>query len=159
MVETLSGAHINFSESSSGLIQLYPIWAAITFSLFWRLTEFIYIEQPELHLHPKLQSRVAEICSNTQDTDNERVYWQTKFIIETHSEHLIRGYQLLIAKGKIKPQHIRFYYFNPVDNKTEVINLKVDKLGNFITPWPNGFFSEASDLSYKLLEEQLKRQK
>lgn len=159
MVETLSGAHINFSEASSGLIQLFPILAAITFPQYDNpdRPEFIYVEQPELHLHPGLQTRIPEICSNIQDTEVKRVYSQTKFVIETHSEHLIRGYQLLIAQGKIKPQHIRFYYFNPVDNKTEVVNLKVDKLGNFITPWPNGFFSDAYDLTLKLLKTQLER--
>ncbi|GMU87024.1 MAG: hypothetical protein AMXMBFR48_22650 [Ignavibacteriales bacterium] len=153
-VKSLNGSIFPFQQSSSGLIQTFPIIASVYESYNFE-KDYILVEQPELHIHPKLQFQLAELLSGKKS----HPWLNTRFIIETHSEHLIRGYQLLIAQGKIKPRQIRFYYFNPVDNKTEVINLKVDKLGNFITPWPNGFFSEASDLSYKLLEEQLKRQK
>lgn len=158
-VKSLTGAISDYSESSSGMIQFYPIilkrFLPDIESYPLPFFRTLLIEQPELHLHPALHSEVAELCSNNSISPTT----SANFIIETHSEHLIRGYQLLIAKGKINPEKIRFYYFNPVKNKTKVVNLKVDEFGNFITPWPNGFFSEASDLSYKLLEEQLKRQK
>ncbi|MBV6511065.1 MAG: hypothetical protein FMNOHCHN_00544 [Ignavibacteriaceae bacterium] len=157
-VKTLSGVVLDYTECSSGFIQLFPIISSQYFPEYHFMSSpfrNILIQQPELHLHPALQSEIAELCSNNSPSSHSK----TKYMIETHSEHLIRGYQLLIAKRKIKPEHIRFYYFNPTKGKTKVVNLKVDNFGNFITPWPNGFFSEASDLSYKLLEEQLKRQK
>lgn len=154
VIRSSSGSTFRYDQSSSGFIQTFPI-ISLVFNPYVLEYSYMYVEQPELHIHPGLQHRMAELLVSANSQPNANL----KFIIETHSEHLIRGYQLLIAQGKLKPKNIRFYYFNPFDNKTEVTHLNVDKLGNFITPWPNGFFSEASDLSYKLLEEQLKRQK
>lgn len=155
MLVTQSGAEIGFSQSSSGLIQLFPLLAyASNNKEDYKYIAFI--EQPELHLHPQLQILMADILFGREYKSFGDV--RNRFIIETHSEHIVRSLQLRIARYKVFSKKLKFYYFEHNERgMTKTINLEVDKLGNFITPWPNGFFEESAELSYKLLEAQVER--
>ena len=96
-----SSAITNLSNASSGLLQVLPI---ISISFYVRGKEnqsykFIrIIEQPELHLHPKLQCYLSEFFC-------DKVLKDRNFIIETHSEHIIRKVQVLIAKADKNLEH------------------------------------------------------
>jgi len=128
------------SESSSGLIQLLPI---LITSIFESGT--ILIEQPELHLHPGLQTKLAEFLSQ----------WSAKgkkYIIETHSEHIIRKIQVLIAQNKLDRSLVKVYYIsNDKRRKNQIREMKIDKKGFFEGAWPDNFFDESYNLSKDLL--------
>lgn len=81
-------------------------------------------------------------------------------IIETHSEHIIRKFQLLVAKGELSNDEIAIIYIEPESEGMEsnIKSLDMNDIGNFINPWPSGFFDEASDLAYALIEAQANRQ-
>lgn len=152
-------AKINIVNASSGFKQVFPILLKIILNapsgmeLLIRelstIAQQVLIEQPELHLHPKLQSELIKYLVELNP--------QLNLIIETHSEHIIRKLQLLIAKGLLKHDDVAIYYFSNSKNKTKVKELKLDANGMFIDKWPNGFFDEAADLSYELLKEISKR--
>ncbi len=142
----------NLAGASSGLLQLLPI---IFKSLRFKADPsnvFKFIEQPELHLHPKLQSSLAEFFSSKNILDND-------LIIETHSEHIVRKIQVLIAQGKLNKEKVGIYYFDKDEKAgiTSIKDMELEDNGFFKEPWPNGFFDEASDLAYALLEAQIKR--
>lgn len=145
----------NIGSLSSGGKQLIPI--LLSFVNGFPVGNFA-IKQPELHLHPKLQMKLADLlfCNGfelLEDCSGGYV------VVETHSEHLIRRLQILIAQKKVYHDYVSVLYIAPVDGKntSEIINLKMDDKGLFTTPWPNGFFEESSVLNIQLIEEILKR--
>ncbi|NUG13468.1 DUF3696 domain-containing protein, partial [Acinetobacter seifertii] len=105
----------------------------------------ICVEQPEIHLHPRLQAELAEFFVETC-TKNQ-------WIIETHSEALILRIQKIIRNRKLingkrlKPEDISILYVIPSDKENdyegaEVIQIRLDEDGDFIDFWPEGFFEE-----------------
>ncbi|MBK7380319.1 MAG: DUF3696 domain-containing protein [Ignavibacteriales bacterium] len=132
----------SLSESSSGLQQIIPILV----KLLHYKEGTILIEQPELHLHPKLQAALAELFVDRVRKNKNAV------IIETHSEHLIKKLQVLIARGELKQEDIAVYYFDSDSGEVNVKRMEMDERGLFIEDWPNGFFDDATNLTLELFE-------
>ena len=107
----------------------------------------LMIEQPELHLHPKLQSQMADMFSKAISNSNNG----NTLIIETHSEHLIRKIQVLIAKGELDKEKVSVWYFDNSDGTTKIKEMIIAPNGFFKEPWPNGFFDDSANLSWELL--------
>lgn len=108
-----------------------------------RENSVICVEQPEIHLHPKLQAEMAEFFAETCNTN--------QWIIETHSEALLLRIQKLIRtkkkiNGKIlKPEDVSILYVLPSksqDQGAQVVQIRLDEEGDFIDFWPEGFFEE-----------------
>lgn len=95
----------------------------------------ICIEQPEIHLHPKHQTTLANLFV-------EGVARGNQFIIETHSEHLILRLQNLIREGKIRAEDVSVNYIDKEIDGSYCLQLRLNEKGDFIDPWPNGFFEE-----------------
>jgi predicted ATPase len=135
-----SGKILGFQDVGSGISYVLPIITSI-----W-CKQLSFIEQPELHLHPKAQCELADIFIASIKFNNSSV-------IETHSEHLLlriarrirettKGY-LLPDELKITPDDINIYFFDPQPNgSTSVKNIRIDKYGELLDRWPGGFFSE-----------------
>jgi hypothetical protein len=104
-----------------------------------RVGSLKYVEQPELHLHPRLQANLADFFIKTTETNK-----QLKWLLETHSEALILRLQKRIRNNMLNPDLVAVHYVNPVKGgHSEVIELRLDQDGDFIDEWPNGFFEEA----------------
>lgn len=139
----------NLADASSGVIQIFPILVSLTILTISNTR--LFVEQPELHLHPKLQSKLADIFSDTiKNSDNN-------LFIETHSEHLIRKIQVLIAEGNIDKNKVSVMYFNNKNGVTKVENMEIDDNGLFIKDWPDGFFDDSVNLTMELFEALRKR--
>lgn len=100
----------------------------------------ICIEQPEIHLHPKLQADLANFFAKDVLSDKSN-----QWIIETHSESLLLRFQRLIKYKELNPEHISIIYVNPTADGAEVIHIPLDEDGDFTVAWPNGFFDERLD--------------
>lgn len=109
------------------------------------------IEEPESNLHPALQSKLADLFVEASKAFN------TQFIIETHSEYLIRKLQFLTAKKEISPEDTVIYYFYPPDHPDVVsgrepqvkkINIRAD--GSLTGEFGSGFFDEADNIALEL---------
>lgn len=116
----------------------------------------IVVEQPELHLHPRIQARLPRLfCSGLSiiaDMKGKPVRSHTNFVIETHSEHLVRGFQVLVAKGQLQVEDIVIYYVEKDhDGLSTVRALNMDEKGFFNEPWPAGFFDQAYLQSMELI--------
>ena len=136
-----NGTTFNLTEANSGLIQLLPIIAALE-SLEHNT---LLIEQPELHIHPKLQAKLTELFVN-------KISEKKNIVIETHSEHIVRKLQILIAQNKIDIDKVAVLYFDNNNNSTNIRKMELDERGLFLEDWPDGFFDTSSDLSLQLLE-------
>ena len=101
----------------------------------------ICVEQPEIHLHPRLQANIADLLIETSRTgkDNSGNQW----IVETHSELLVLRLQRRIREGIISHKDVSVLYVDPQDDGSSTIQrLELDEDGTFIDEWPQGFFEE-----------------
>lgn len=142
-----------------GISQLLPILVQGIISQH----NIICIEQPEIHIHPRLQAElgsfIAACADRWQDIDPERAKdeWPppepgNQFIIETHSEHLILRLLRLIrdtTNGELKegekplrPEDVAVIYARPTEHGAELMELRISEDGDFIDKWPDGFFTE-----------------
>jgi hypothetical protein len=123
----------SITDVGFGISQVLPV---VVQSMFSR-GQLLCIEQPEIHLHPRLQ---AELGSLFADCTRER-YGNT-FIIETHSEHLMLRLQRLIREKKLTNEDVAVIYVEPTAEGSKCLHLRLDEEGDFIDRWPGGFFEE-----------------
>ena len=97
----------------------------------------ISIEQPEVHVHPKLQADLGDLLAEAIKEPR-----QNRFIVETHSEHLILRLQRLVRKKQIEPEDVSVIYVSRGSEGAKAERLHLDEDGDFIDEWPNGFFTE-----------------
>jgi len=137
-----SGHNVELQDVGSGIPFVLPILYAVACG------GLVRIQQPELHLHPALQSSIADVFVEEINRD-----LNTQFIVETHSEHLLL--RLLrrirdVEKGQCISEDLKLandqaavYYFDPqLSGGTVVTRQLITPLGDFYTDWPRGFFAE-----------------
>jgi predicted ATPase len=117
--------------------------------------QILVLEEPESNLHPNLQSLLADLLVKVIDK------YPISFIIETHSEYLIRKLQYLVAKQKISPDSISLNYFNMKYNGNSPF-IKVKKIpispdGRLEEEFGTGFFDEADNIAIQLFDIQKNR--
>ena len=110
------------------------------------------IEEPENYLHPAWQSKFADFLEFLMKDDD------FIFIIETHSEYLIRKLQYLTAKKEIKPEDTKIYYFHDPNNipkgEKQIKELNIREDGMIDDDFGPGFFDESVRLTMDLLKLQ-----
>jgi AAA15 family ATPase/GTPase len=115
-------------------------------------TSHIIIEEPETNLHPALQSMLADMFV---DAFNE---FNMQFIIETHSEYLIRKLQYLTAKKNIEPDFTQIYYFYPPsevpEGEKQVKKININANGSLTDDFGTGFFDESDKIAISLFNLQ-----
>lgn len=145
---------VNIVDTGYGVSQILPVlgqvWWARNKGRYSRIRErepapVIVIEQPELHLHPAHQARLADAFVNSlqDETASNKGRAQTQFVIETHSEALINRMGALIADGKIESGQVQILIFEQDEENDQRTNVRVvpfDDDGQLID-WPYGFFS------------------
>lgn len=107
--------------------------------------DLIIIENPESHLHPQGQSKLAELmCLAAQNG--------VQIFCETHSDHIFYGTRVAIKEGKIQPENAKTYYFtrNEQDHSAITDFIEIDKRGK-IGNAPKGFFDQFRINQGKLL--------
>ena len=108
----------------------------------------VIIEEPELNLHPALQSKLADLFLDVYKKSNECI----NFIVETHSEYLIRKTQLLVKGNEfeIEPNDNPFtvVYF---DDRRGPYKMNYREDGKFIEKFGSGFFDVSANLTFELL--------
>lgn len=112
----------------------------------------IAIEEPEIHFHPNYQSMLAELFLDAYKNYNIR------FIIETHSEYLIRKFQAIVANKELSSSDISIPYLeNPDKNKRngkeQVRNIHINNNGTLSEPFGEGFFDEARNLAIDIVKK------
>lgn len=103
------------------------------------------IEQPEVHLHPKLQAKFIETLL--------KLGGKNKYIIETHSEHIVRMLQI-ISKNKlfnVSNEEIQILYFVRGEDNFEITQHNLDSNGIMTNQFPSGFFDTSYNLTKKLM--------
>jgi predicted ATPase len=138
---------INLADTGFGFSQILPIITQLWWLLYKntknndRDNPIIFaIEQPELHLHPKLQALLADAFIAAVDEAKQKKI-NLKLIIETHSETMINRLGNRIANGDLNHDDINVVIFDRETNqKSATVQIaKYDQEG-FLDNWPIGFF-------------------
>ena len=114
--------------------------------------EFFVIEQPELHLHPAAQAKLANLF--VRALLNGKALHR-RILIETHSEHLIRALQVMIADPNcfINNKMVKIYYVDKDgEGESYIKEMEITEEGQFVEEWPSGFFDKSFELSRALLK-------
>lgn len=101
------------------------------------------IENPEAHLHPRGQTRLAELAVRASLAG-------VQVIVETHSDHFMDGVRIAVRDGLIPPEGTAFHYFERTGGATEVSSPRIDADGR-LSAWPAGFFDQHEENLARLL--------
>lgn len=112
----------------------------------------LILEQPGIHLHPRVQSQVADLLIEVVKERNIQI------LVESHSEHLLNRLQRRIAEEKITVDETALYFCRNDDGESKIEQLKMDEFGN-ISNWPDKFFGDEMGDLFAMTEAQNKRQK
>lgn len=108
----------------------------------------ICVEQPELHLHPRLQAKLADFFIDRAPIQSKKQMYHltlNQWIIETHSEALMLRLQRRIREGTLKASDVSVLYVDPTSQGSVIRQLRLDDDGEFLDTWPHGFFEERYD--------------
>jgi hypothetical protein len=143
------GVKANLRDVGIGVSQVLPV---LTLAFFAPKGSTILLEEPEIHLHPLAQSVLAELFV---EVSKER---QVQFIVETHSEHLFRRMQTLMARGTASTDDCAMYFIEKGEKGAEIRELKIDEFGR-LTNWPDKFFGDALGETREQARLMFERQK
>lgn len=122
-----------------GLSYVLPV---IT-SLFLSKGTLLALENPEAHLHPKGQTKLAELAVKAANAG-------LQVIIETHSDHFLDGVRIAVRNELIRPDQVVINFFERTDIRSSIHSPTIDRNGR-LSSWPKGFFDERDENLAKLV--------
>jgi AAA domain, putative AbiEii toxin, Type IV TA system len=125
-----SGDVVSVADVGFGVSQTLPVLVALRAA---RPGQLVYIEQPEIHLHPRAQAAMARLLVNAANRG-------VRLVVETHSSLLLLGLQTLVAEGEIEPDLVGLNWFlrSEKDGTTRIRSAQLDEAGRF-GDWPEDF--------------------
>jgi len=142
------GRRANITDVGFGVSQVLPL---LVLAYFVPRGATIIAEQPEIHLHPRAQVGLAELMV---EVSRER---GVQFLVETHSEHIFRRLQFLIADQKLTSDQCRLYFVDRSKGRAaELRRLEVDDFGR-VANWPEHFFGDAVGETGRQMRAMVKR--
>jgi len=147
---TPRSAEVLITDVGFGVSQVLPV---LVQSYYAPEHSTVIFEQPEIHLHPRVQAELADVFIDAAK------HCDVQFIVESHSEHFLRRLQRRVAEAKlITNEEVALYICDVEGTHSTIQELQVDVYGN-ITNWPKDFFGdEMGDLAAMTLAG-LERQK
>ena len=120
---------INIADVGFGVSQVLPVLVAVIVA---EPGQLVYLEQPELHLHPRAQVALAHVLADAAKRG-------VRVVVETHSSLLLLGIQTLVAEGNLSPELVKLHWFTRrEDGVTEVNSADLDEAGAY-GEWPEDF--------------------
>jgi len=128
---TQNGLPLDITDVGFGISQVLPI---IIQGFLSEQDTLTIIEQPEIHLHPKMQADLGDLFIDIVKNNNKRL------MIETHSEYILRRIRRRISEGKISSKDVSICLFHPKskNNSAWVEQLEIGEKGNF--KWPEEYY-------------------
>lgn len=133
-----------------GVSQVLPI---LVLSLLAEAGSTLIFEQPELHLHPRVQTRLADFFMSL-------VLLGKQCVVETHSEYLINRLRYLAATsaGETVSEKVGLFFVEKVQGHSVYRDIKINQYG-VIRNWPTGFFDESETIAAEVLRAGMEKRK
>ncbi len=120
---------VNIVDVGIGVSQVLPVLVALIVA---EPRQLVYLEQPELHLHPNAQVKLAQVLADAAKRG-------VRVVAETHSSLLLLGIQTLVAEGELSPDLVKLHWFSRnEDGITEIDSVDLDEAGTY-GEWPVDF--------------------
>ncbi len=133
---------VSIADVGFGLSQALPVLVGLIAA---RPGQLVYLEQPEIHLHPRAQVAFAQLLVAA-------VRRGVRVLVETHSSILMLGIQALIAEGALPHKFVALHWFSRTsDGLTEVRSAELDEAGTF-GDWPQDFDQVTLDVQSRFLD-------
>lgn len=129
---------VKLTDVGFGISQVLP---ALVEAFYAPPNSTVWMEQPEIHLHPQVQARLADaLISAVQAGEGGRPR-NVQLIVESHSEHFLTRLQRRVAEGVIAPTDVAIYFCKRSGKSAELEPLRLDLYGS-IENWPTNFFGD-----------------
>ena len=137
-----------FPQVGVGVSQILPI---LVMGLLAPQNTLLIIEQPELHLHPRLQARLGDFFVGLAKCNKQ-------CLIETHSENLVNQlrYHIVQSGGQDKSDCIIYFVDQDEKGAAKFEPVEISPKGNILN-WPEGFFDETMQQEDRITAESIKR--
>jgi hypothetical protein len=142
-------SELQINDVGLGVSQVLPIVVGAYDSKF----SIMSVEQPELHIHPAVQCKLADVLAHA--VLGKRKAEEKYLLLETHSEHLILRLLRRIREKheqerppeapEVDPDDLSVLYVEKDDEGVKISHLPVTEDGDFEKKWPKGFFEERLD--------------
>ena len=145
LLESGSKAHrMGMKDIGYGNQQLLTLLIYITLEIAdGKEDKYIIIEEPEANLHPNRQVELVDMLIDYQKE------FGVKFILETHSENILRRYQILIAKGELSSEDLNIVFFR---GKGQSEDIKINDSGLITVPFGEDFYNKSTNQKLELME-------
>ncbi|MGD2144703.1 MAG: AAA family ATPase [Anaerolineae bacterium] len=141
---------VTIADVGFGVSQLLPV---VVMGLRAPETSILLFEQPEIHLHPRVQAKLADFFLRLASPEK-------RIIVETHSDHFINRLRRRIAEDptdELKEKVNILFVRPPCDGQgARVDPLRVDRYG-VIENWPPDFLPESADEAEAIFQAGLKK--
>ena len=111
----------------------YCVLPIIVSALIAQPGEILIVENPEAHLHPKAQSKLAQFLAKVSSCG-------VQVFIESHSDHILNALRIAILDKIVTPTELSILYF-PQNLKQPIVQIPVQPDGG-IEEWPEDFFDQ-----------------
>ena len=133
-----SGQEVLLTDVGFGVSQVLPV---VTQCFYSAPGSTLILEQPEIHLHPAVQAGLADLFIEAAAMREDGAPRNLQFIVESHSEHLLRRLLRRIAEAAVSPEEVAAYFVRSGPTASILEPLDVDELGN-VRNWPKNFFGD-----------------
>jgi predicted ATPase len=145
---------VKITDVGIGVSQVLP---AVVLPFYCAPHSIVWMEQPEIHLHPQVQAELADVfITATKATQNGQARG-VQLIVESHSEHFLNRLQRRVAEGVISSDDVAVHFCRNASGNTELEPLRLDEYGD-IANWPENFFGdEMADLTARTVAAMERR--
>ena len=144
--KTSASPPVTLVDMGYGLFHFLPV---LVLCYYTPECSTLILEQPGIHLHPKVQSQLADLLI---EVVNER---NLQILVESHSEHLLTRLQRRIVEEKIAVDQTAFYFCRNDEGVSEIEKLDVDEASGDIKNWPENFFGDVMGDMFAMTDKQV----
>ena len=142
---------VDLASVGVGVSQVLPV---ILLCLLSEPEDVLILEQPELHLHPALQKRMADFLLTF-------VWAGRQILVETHSDHLVNQLRTQVASDETDQTRklVKLIFAEQVDGITTYRESEINEYGGLSEDWPDGFLDISARSAQDLVRQSLRKLK